>query len=161
MKNRRSGKYSENIGIHVRISGNFGELLVSYILVTEKLHVIIADSEGVDLLIKDKEKKIFNENKLIGISVKSRKNKSHSEDLTNSIENLESASETWGFIPYFCFVIPKRVLIFPVNFAKDKKVKTEKGNFSIPRLLKFYEKKLIKFKWSIDSENYENKDIDE
>lgn len=130
-------------------------------MVNIKIHVIIADSEEVDLLIKDKEKTIFNTNQLIGINVKSRKCKSHSEDLTSSIEKMESASETWGFIPYFCFVIPKRVLIFPLNFAKDKKVKTNKDNFSIPRLLKFYEENIIEFKWSIDLGNYENKDIDE
>jgi len=93
-------------GIDELVSGDFGELLVSYYLVKKKLHVIVAKSEGFDLLVNDTRGLLFEKDKLIGISVKTRQKRSLCLDLDIASDKLKRATKIWKFIPYFCYVTP-------------------------------------------------------
>ena len=142
--------FAENIGTDVMVSGDFGELLLAYYFVKKKLHVIIAQSVGFDLLVKDKKGVILPKNKLIGISVKTRQQKSYSIDLRSDRIKLKKASKIWKFIPYFCFISPLEAVIFPLNAAFIKYAKTDTGWISLPRLKKIKSDKKIHFKWRIE-----------
>ena len=136
-------------GIDELVSGDFGELLVSYYLVKKKLHVIIAKSEGFDLLVNDTKGLLFEKDRLVGISVKTRQKRSLCLDLEIASEKLKRAAKIWKFIPYFCFVTPREVIIFPLQMANDSRVKTEANLISFARLKRIKDKRIIYFGWEI------------
>jgi hypothetical protein len=136
-------------GIDELVSGEFGELLVSYYLVKKKVHVIVAKSEGFDLLVNDRNGLFFEKDKLIGICVKTRQKHSICLDLSIAYEKLMRASEIWKFEPYFCFVTPREVLIFPSDFAKDSRATTNSNLVSSARLRHIKNKKIKVFRWEI------------
>ncbi len=131
------------------VSGDFGELLVSYYLVKKKLHVIVAKSEGFDLLVNDTRGLFFEKDRLIGISVKTRQKRSICLDLHIASEKLHRAAKIWKFIPYFCFVTPRDVTIFPAELARDARVKTGARLVSSARLRALKDRRIIYFKWGI------------
>lgn len=139
-------------GIDAMGTGDFGELLVSYYLVKKRLHVIVAKSEGFDLLVNDIEGKLFEKNRLIGISVKTRQKRSLCLDLEAGVDKLKEAAEIWKFIPYFCFVTPREVIIFPSEFASDRRVKTGANLVSFARLKRLKDKRIIYFRWQIQEQ---------
>jgi len=136
-------------GIDELVSGDFGELLVSYYLVKKKLHVIVAKSEGFDLLVNDTTGFLFEKDSLMGMCVKTRQKRSVCLNLGIAYEKLLRASKIWKFNPYFCFVTPGEVIIFPAEIAKDSRVKTGANLVSFARLKKLKEKRIIYFKWEI------------
>lgn len=136
-------------GVDELVSGDFGELLVSYYLVKKRLHVIVAKSEGFDLLINDTKGFLFEKDKLIGISVKTRQKSSLCLDLRKAYDKLKNAAEVWKFMPYFCFVTPREVIIFPADMVKDHRVKTGANLVSSARLKTLKDKRIIYFEWGI------------
>lgn len=151
---KKKGKYDANIGEDVKISGDFGESLLAYYFVKNKLHVIMARTVGFDLIIKDPNGKILPKNKLIAINIKSRQSKSFSLRLEKDMKNLEKSSKIWGLMPYFGFVTPEEVKIFPLKLAKEcKEIKTKANMISFPKLKRLNSKELISFKWEIKEDN--------
>ena len=136
-------------GIDELVSGDFGELLVSYYLVKKKLHVIVAKSEGFDLLVNDTRGLLFEKDKLIGISVKTRQKRSLCLDLDIASDKLKRAAKIWKFIPYFCYVTPSEVIIFPADLAKDSRVMTGANLVSSARLKTIKDNRIIYFQWGI------------
>jgi hypothetical protein len=136
-------------GIDELVSADFGELLVSYYLVKKKLHVIVAKSEGFDLLVNDTRGLFFEKDRLIGISVKTRQKRSLCLDLRIASEKLHRAARIWKFIPYFCFVTPRDVTIFPAELVRDERVKTGAHLVSSARLRGLKDKRVIYFQWGI------------
>jgi hypothetical protein len=136
-------------GIDELVSSDFGELLVSYYLVKKKLHVIVAKSEGFDLLVNDTRGLFFEKDRLIGINVKTRQKRSLCLDLTKSYEKLKRAAKIWKFAPYFCFVSPHEVILFPADLSKDSRVKTGANLVSSSRLKQLKDKRVIYFQWGI------------
>jgi hypothetical protein len=136
-------------GIDELVSGDFGELLVSYYLIKKKLHVIVAKSEGFDLLLNDTKGLLFEKDRLVGISVKTRQKGSVCLDLEIASEKLKRAARIWKFAPYFCFVTPREVILFPLQIANDSRVKTEANLVSFARLKRIRDKRIVYFKWEI------------
>ncbi len=136
-------------GIDELVSGDFGELLVSYYLVKKKLHVIVAKSEGFDLLVNDTRGLFFEKDTLIGISVKTRQKRSLCLDLTIAYDKLKSAARIWKFAPFFCFVTPIEVILFPADISKDNRAKTGANLISSAKLKNLKDKRIIYFKWGI------------
>lgn len=136
-------------GMDELVSADFGELLVSYYLVKKKLHVIIAKSEGFDLLVNDTRGLFFEKDRLVGINVKTRQKRSICLDLRTATEKLHRAAKIWKFIPYFCFVTPRDVTIFPADLARDTRVRTGAHLISSARLRSLKDKRIIYFKWGI------------
>lgn len=131
------------------VSNDFGKLLVSYYLVKKGLHVIIAKSEGFDMLVNDRKGLIFEKDKPVGINVKTRQKNSPCLDMDIPIVKLKNAASIWKFLPYFCFVTPHEVLIFPMEFAQDKRIKTKTALVSFARLRQLRDKRIIYFSWAI------------
>jgi|GEM_PF-4967346 len=136
-------------GVDELVSGDFGELLVSYYLVKRKVHVIVAKSEGFDLLVNDANGFLFEKDRLIGISVKTRQKGSLCLDLRKAYSRLRTAAKIWKFVPYFCFVMPREVIIFPAEMTKDTGVKTGANLVSSARLKTLKDKRIIYFEWGI------------
>ncbi len=136
-------------GVDELVSGDFGELLVSYYLVKRKVHVIVAKSEGFDLLVNDTRGFIFEKDRLTGISVKTRQKNSICLDMGKAFEKLKIAAKIWKFLPYFCFVTPREVIIFPAVMVKDNRIKTGANLVSFARLKALKDKRIIYFEWGI------------
>jgi hypothetical protein len=136
-------------GIDELVSGDFGELLVSYYLVKKRLHVIVAKSEGFDLLVNDTEGLLFAKDRLIGISVKTRQKSSLCLNVGIASEKLLRAAKIWKFVPYFCFVTTRDVTIFPAELARDPRVKTGANLVSTARLRALKDSRIVYFQWGI------------
>lgn len=141
--------FADNIGNDTMVSGKFGELLIAYYFVKQKLHVILANSVGFDLVVKDRKGKFFIKDRLIGINVKARQSKSISLDLEKDISKLKKASRIWNFLPYFGFVSPAEVLIFPSKIVSHSEVRTKGRRISSSKIKNLKRKDVIHFSWEI------------
>lgn len=151
--------FAENIGEDVMVSGKFGEALLAYWLVKQKLKVIFANTVGFDLLVVDKKKKIFSSRRMIGISVKARQQNSPSfgkAQVESWIKKMNDAEKSWDLEPYFCLITSKEILLFPVEIAKNKSTRTYNGRLSFSKIRNLksmhryeHRKRIILLKWRI------------
>ncbi len=87
---------------HSKITGDFGEKLVAYLLSRTGWEVVIADHTGIDLIAARHGKRI-------GISVKSRSRDEFRNEASinlprKNIEHTKAACQTFGLEPYYAFV---------------------------------------------------------
>jgi hypothetical protein len=87
---------------HSKITGNFGEHLVAYLLSRIGWEVVTVDHTGIDLIAARNGKRI-------GISVKSRSRHEDRNEVTinlprKNIAHTRAACETFGLDPYYAFV---------------------------------------------------------
>jgi len=148
-----------------RLVGDFGELALAFYLTKLGIHVIRADTVFFDLIVKDKRKIIFKNDKLVGISVKIRDRTSTTPSCTIQLKEynrIKSFGEKWGLEPWICFIIVykkdnKRILegfLFPYEKAKDYMAHGKrKYAISFSKLRQAHENGFIKekeyFKWTL------------
>jgi hypothetical protein len=87
---------------HSKITGNFGEMLLAYLLSRIGWEVVVVDHTGIDLMAA-------RDGRRIGISVKSRsRDEKRNEASINlprkNIDRTRAACETFGLEPYYAFV---------------------------------------------------------
>jgi hypothetical protein len=87
---------------HSKITGNFGEMLLAYLLSRTGWEVVVVDHTGIDLIAA-------RDGKRIGISVKSRSRDEKTNEGSiklprTNIAHTRKACQTFGLEPYYAFV---------------------------------------------------------
>ena len=90
--------------MHSKITGNFGENIVLYLLSKNGFESAVVDHTGIDLISKNNKT-----SELMGISVKSRSKTEQAKGTYISIKNdnfdkVRKACEAFGCVPYFAIV---------------------------------------------------------
>jgi hypothetical protein len=91
-----------------RLVGDFGELVLAFYLTKLGINVIRADTVFFDLIAKDKNRIIFKNGNLVGISIKIRDRSVTTPSCTIQLkeyEKIKSFGEKWGLEPWICFII--------------------------------------------------------
>lgn len=116
--------------IKSKFLGDFGEYLLTWHLRSKfGITASLVKTEGIDLLYRDEEGKVFPEGKkgkVIAVSIKTRERR---KDLARKYVNvdwdkIDEASKRWDAIPYFAYVriVPDngRITFFllPVDIAR-------------------------------------------
>jgi Holliday junction resolvase len=96
---------------HSRITGDFGETLVLYLLSKTGFECARVDHTGIDLIARRPDSK-----EVMGISVKSRSRSEGTEGTSininkDDIEKAQKACKAFGCKPYFAIVADERGLI--------------------------------------------------
>ena len=123
--------------IKSKFLGDFGEYLLTWHLRSKfGITASLVKTEGIDLLCRDEEGKVFPEGKkgkLIAVSIKTRERR---KDLAHKYVNvawdkIKKASDKWKAEPYFAYVriVPDKgcitFFLLPFDTAKNSK------NFSV------------------------------
>ena len=109
---------------HSKITGDFGESLVLYWLSKYGFECAMVDHTGIDLIARNP-----NNEKVLGISVKSRSRtgdtKSSSLNIGNAnFEKAAKACEAFGCIPYFAIVIDAgdKITVFVLSMEELERI---------------------------------------
>lgn len=86
-----------------RIVGDFGEGVLAYFLTKKGLNVIRADTVFFDLIVRDPYGKLFQKDKIIGISVKIRSS-GGTIPFDKDFKKLKKCTKKWNVVPYICFM---------------------------------------------------------
>lgn len=107
-----------------QINADFGEALVAYLLARERVEVIRGPTVGFDLFAMDRQGKILRpENKLVGISVRTRLlkgNFEYSATVPIDSETVHNAEKVWTVQGWIALVVGSvgyslRVLLLPYS----------------------------------------------
>jgi Holliday junction resolvase len=107
---------------HKKITGDFGERMILYLLSKEGFECAYVDHTGIDIIARNR---ITDE--LMGISVKSRSRKLHNELEALNInvsdfEKVDNACKAFGCQPYFALVTHATrgtIYIIPLDILKQ------------------------------------------
>jgi hypothetical protein len=107
---------------HSKISGNFGENTILYLLSKSGFECALIDHTGIDILARNPHT-----NELIGISVKSRSRvvqKRYAVGIKNDdLEKADAACKSFGCKTYFAIVVDESDKIYCFLTSKDHLLK--------------------------------------
>ena len=130
---------------HSKITGDFGESIVLYLLSRHGFECAKVDHTGIDLIARRP-----NSGEVLGISVKSRSRQAGTENTNLSIPHAEfvkakAACDAFGCTPYFALVIDagQRIRVFLLSLRHLQKLfpggrKVSAWPMSEPFLRKYY-----------------------
>ena len=85
------------------VAGRFGEAFIAQLLAKRGIvDVVQANTEGIDLFAISKKNSFIGKNKIIGISVKTRKNHN---GIPLNYKQMQRAAKTWNIVPWVGIVI--------------------------------------------------------
>jgi len=90
------------------VSGDFGESLVSFLLIKKGVDVVRASTKGFDLFAIDNTGQIFPQEKIVGISVKARftnSEKPFSPTIPLQSKKFFESAKIWKIEPYVSIVV--------------------------------------------------------
>jgi hypothetical protein len=109
---------------HSKITGDFGEALVLYLLSRHGFECARVDHTGIDLIARRP-----NSREVLGISVKSRSRQTGTENTHLALphegfEKAKSACEAFGCAPYFALVIDagEKLRVFLISLSHLRKL---------------------------------------
>jgi len=108
---------------HSKITGDFTEQLVLYLLSKHGFECSYVDHTGIDILARNPHT-----NELMGISVKGRSRNKGKEGTNVGIpkgnfKKVDDACETFGCIPYFAIVVDEKEKIYTFIISEKELLK--------------------------------------
>lgn len=123
---KKAWKNNPNIGSEAIHSGDFGESFITYLLSKKGVNVVRARNIGFDLFAIDSRGKIFQKNKIIGISVKARISKTYKKFVPTipiGSKQIKNSMKAWKTDAWIGIVVGNkdgslRAFVFPFKNLK-------------------------------------------